>query len=487
MSIETQAKSPSTAPSGLAEAAEDHALVSVPEAERKSGWSLSISTVGVVTALVIFAIAGYSVILAGFWYGVIAGLVVGIIGFVLSNLLGRMARSTGLSSTITSRYFGFGLRGSALGAVIFAFMILGFLALESSLLYQGTLLMLGISSSWASTIIIYAILTLMWIALAIFGLKVVLRAATVLTIVTIAVAIFVIVRNFTDGGATVASVFDSQGVVPGGWWAKTEAAISLGGATAGTISLVTTDIARYARGKRDVTVLAAAGPVVQNVLMTVIGALVVVGGMPTMINYLVAHESGLSPAAAGAAAGGFAMGNTGAFFVVVAGWLGCVTIYASQAKAQAMNAYSGSLALCNLVNALTGRKPPRALMVVVGNAIALIMISANILGSFSSWLAYLGSMTLALCGVMIADYYIVRRRRFDAASHRIENWNWAGIITLVVSATLGIFLVAANILSIGFLVSLAVSLIGYPVLRALLPEGTGTGFADEAAALDEAV
>lgn len=481
----TEAKPASTSLS-LAEAAEDHALVSVPAAERRSGWNLSISTVGVVTALVIFAIAGYSVILAGFWLGLTAGVIVGVIGFVLSNLLGRLAHQTGVSSTITSRYFGFGLRGSSLGALIFAFMILGFLALESSLLYQGTLLAFGLQDTLASKLIIYGILTLAWIALAIFGLKLALRAATVLTIVTIAVAIFVIVRNFATGGADWESVFQAQGAVPGGWWPQLEAAIGLGGATAGTIALVTTDFARYARTPKDVTILAAAGPVVQNVLMTVIGALVVVGGMPTMVKYLMAHQEGMTAAQAAAAAGGFAMGNTGAFFVVIAGWLGFVTIYAAQAKAQAMNAYSGSLALCNLVNAVSGRKAPRALMVVVGNLIAILMIWANILGSFSAWLSYLGSMTLALCGVMIADYYIVRKRRFDHSTHRIENWNWAGVITLVVAAVVGIVLIATGVFALGFLISLVIAMVLYPLLRAAMPEGTLTGFADELEALNEA-
>ncbi|WP_345752601.1 purine-cytosine permease family protein [Microbacterium rhizophilus] len=463
--------------------AEDHALVSVPAADRRSGWNLSIGIVGVVTALVIFAIAGFTVILAGFWLGLLAGVLVGILGFGLSALLGRMSWATGVSSTITSRFFGFGLKGSSLGAIVFAFMILGFLALESALLYEGTILMLGLEDTLATKLVIYGLLTIAWITLALFGLKLALRASTVLTVLTIAVAIFVVVQ-IAAGGADLGAVFTQEGIVPGTWWDKVQAAIAVGGATAGTIALVTSDFARFAKTRKDVVILAAAGPVVQNVLMTVLGALVVVGGLPAVVDYLMARDTGLTPEAAAAAAGGFAMGNTGAFFVVIAGWLGFVTIYAAQAKAQAVNAYSGSLALVNLVNALTGRKPSRALMVVVGNVIALVMIAGGILGLFSAWLAYLGCMTLALVGVMIADFYFVRRGAYD--KRRIENWNWAGVISLVVSAGVGIWMIAGGVWALGFLVSLAVALVLYPVLRRLLPEGTGTGFASSAAALDEA-
>ncbi|MGW4340768.1 purine-cytosine permease family protein [Rhodococcus koreensis] len=459
----------------------------MPDDQRKSGWQLSITTVGIVTALVIFAITGFSVILAGFWNAVIGGCIVGVIGFGLSDLLGRMAYQTGMSSTITARYFGVGMRGSGLAAAIFAFMILGFLALESSLLYEGTLVMFEWNDTWTTKIGVYGVLTLAWIALAIFGLNLVMRTSAILTVITLVVAVFVAIRNFTTGQATLSLVFSSPGITPGGDWPQIEAVIALTGATAAAIALVTTDIARYAKSPKDVRILAAAAPVVQNVLMTVLAALVVVGAMPTMIDYLMARQDGLTPAAAAAMAGGFAMGNTGAFFVVVAGWLGFVTIYATQAKAQAMNAYSGSLALVNLFNALTNKRAPRALMVVVGNMIALVMIGADILGSFSSWLSYLGCMTFALCGVMIADFYLVRRGRFNQTAHRIENFNWAGIVTLIAAAALGIVLVASKTWELGFLASFAATLILYPLLRRVLPEGTGTGFADKNVALDEAV
>lgn len=472
--------------SSLAAAAEDHALVSVPVADRRSGYELALSPVSVATALVIFAIAGFTVVLAGFTWGMVAGVLVAVLGIALGRALGTAAYATGMSSTLTSRFFGFGLRGSAIGSTIFAFMILGFLAVESALLYEGTLLKFELDDTWTSKVVIYGILTMLWIGLAIFGLKLALRATGALIVVTLLVAAYMIVKIYIIDGADPMDVFTYAGVVPGNGWDKLEAAIGLMGATAGTIALVTADFARYCRTKRDVTILATAGPLVQNVLMIVLGALIVIGGMPTVVEYLLARNSGMTPAEAGAAGGGFVMGNTGAFFVIFAGWIGFITIYAAQAKAQAINAYSGSLSLVNLVDSLTGWKPGRAVMVVVGNVIALLMIAAGILDQFNTYLAYLGAVTLAMCGVMIADYHLVRRGRFDHATARVEKWNWAGVISLVVSAGVGILLLQADVWSLGFLVSLVVSVPLYVVLRRLLPEGTGTGFVSDAEALDEA-
>lgn len=478
---------PESIESSLAVAAEDHALTSVPMADRKSGFQLSLSPVSVATALVLFAIGGFTVVLAGFTVGMAAGVIIAIFGVYLGKALGRMAFNTGMSSTITSRFFGFGLKGSSIGSTIFTFMILGFLAMESALLYEGTLLMFGLDDTWPVRILIYGLLTVLWIALAIFGLKLALRATGVLTLVTILVSVFMIIQIYVIQGANPMDVFTYEGVVPGGWWPKLEAAIGVMGATAGTIALVTTDFARYCRNDRDVTILAVAGPVTQNIIMTVLGALIVIGGMPKVIDYLMARNAGMSPQAAAEASSLFVMQNTGAFFVIFAGWIGFIAIYAAQAKAQAINAYSGSLSLVNLVDALTGWKPGRAVMVVVGNFIALLMITAGILGQFAAYLAYLGCMTLGMCGVMIADYYIVRRGRYDAATHKVEKWNWAGVITLVVSAAVGIILMATGIFALGFLVSFVVAIGLYPPLRGRMPEGTGTSFVAEEKALAEAL
>lgn len=470
-----------------AERAEDHALVSVPAEQRKSGHQLALSTVGVATALVILAISGFTVVLAGFRAGLAAGVAVAVLGFLLSWSVGRVAHATGLSNTVTSRFFGLGLKGSSIGAAIFAFMILGFLAVESALLYEGTLLMFGWDDTWLTKIVLYGALTLAWVGLAIFGLRVVLNASAFMIAATILVVLYMIYTTYVNRGANLSMVLDNPGVVPGGFWTKFEAGVALMGATAGTIALVATDFARYCRTRRDVTVLSMAGPVTQNIIMLVLGSLVVIGGLPQVIEHLMQQDAGLTEADAGAAAAGFAMGNTGAYFVIIAGWVGFATIYATQAKAQAVNAYSGSLALVNLVDSLTGKRPGRVAMVLLGNAIALVMIAAGILPHFANWLAYLGAMTMALCGIMVADYYIVRRQHFDHSTHRVENWNWAGVITLHIAAGVGIVLIWTDIWALGFLASLVLSVITYPVLRRLLPEGTGTDFVAEEVALVEAV
>ncbi|ELJ4169123.1 hypothetical protein QMR30_004025 [Salmonella enterica] len=471
--------------SSFAVKAEDHALVSVPLNERKSGYHLSMSTIGVATALAIFAIGGFSVILAGFKAGVTAGIVSGILSFILGKLLAQIAFRTGMSSTLTLRFYGLGFKGSALGSFIFSFLVLGFLALENALLYEGTLLMFDLHDTLAVKLGVYTLLTFFWVSLAIFGIRLALRSSALLTFVTLLITFFLIYQIYVMQGVSFNEVLAFKGIVPGNGWTKFEAAFALTGGTAGSMALISADFGRYSRSSKDVTILAALGPMVQNVFTVILGALIFIGSLPQIVNYLIIKQPGLAPEAARAAAQNFAMGNTGAYYVILAGWLGFITIYAAQAKAQTINAYSGSLALVNLVDTLLGIRPGRAVMVILGNLIALAMIAVGILESFTTWIAWLGCMTMALCGTMIADFYLVQRGK--AMPHKVENWNWAGVLSLIISTTVGIWLINTNIFICGFVITLILALILYPILRTLIPSGTGTRYIQENTAIKEAV
>lgn len=470
---------------GIVASGEDHALVSVPQNERQSGAKLSLVPIGVNTALAVLAIGGFTVVLSGFWNALLAGLISMVVGFVLAKLMGNLSFKTGMSSTITSRYFGVGVKGSSIGGFIYAFMLLGFLALENALLYEGTILMFNLEDSIGIRIGIYGVLTIAWILLAIFGLKLALKASSIMTCVTIMICLYMIYQIFFINQVNFSEVINSTGIVPGSMWEKMLASIALVGAIGGTTAMLTADIARFCRTQKDVTILALAGPITQNIFVVLIGGLIVVGGMPQVIDYLMQRQAGLSPEEAAIAAGGFVMSNTGAFFVVLAGWVGFITIYAAQAKAQAINAYAGSLALVNLINALIQKKVSRVLMVVVGNILALLMISAGILHQFTVWLASLGCMTFALTGVMIADFYIVRKGQYHSSlMDQVENWNWAGVITLVSCASFSIWLMVVEKFSLGFFAGFFLTLAMYPVLRKILPQGTATGYANQNVALD---
>lgn len=160
-------------------------------------------------------------------------------------------------------------------------------------------------------------------------------------------------------------------------------------------------------------------------------------------------------------------------------------MYAAQIKAQVINTYSGSLALSNLFDAVLRRKPNRILMVVLANVIALVSVWANILGVLLQFLGLLGILTFSLAALVIADFYIVRKR-LPVQTALVERFNWSGLIALVAGSGTSYLLTATGIFPLGFLVTLVLTPVLYVILRrTVLPEGAGTDFIEGTAALKE--
>lgn len=457
---------------------EDHALTSVPDSERRSGWGLMTNTAGIASTLIQLAIGGSVTLIAGVWWGLLAGVVVAVFGGTLGWLVGHVAYTSGTSSTVTARYYGLGTKGSALASLIFAFMILGFLALENALLYYGTLFMFGWAPTMLNAIGIYGVLTLAWIALTVFGLPLVQKTSTVLLLIFVVLTVVLAFVALNDSSVSLGELFAAGPVVPGfeSGGARFTAVLSILAGSAGALALVDADFARYARSTKDVGILAVGGAVMIDIVVVVLGTVLIHAGSGAVSDYLTAHPDAAATQVGASVADKVAWmiaNNSGAFFVVLAGGLGFVLMYVAQVKAQVLNTYSGSLSLSNLADGVLGRSPGRVVMVVVGNAIALLMVGGGILGLIGSYLGILGVTTTALAGVIIGDFFIVRRRQV-ADPAEVEVVNWAGVISVVAAALLGGVLLETGVTSLGFVVALVVVLVAYPALRTTVLKPTPT-------------
>lgn len=457
---------------------EDHALTAVPESERRSGWGLMTNTAGIASTLIQLAIGGSVTLIAGVWWGLLAGVVVAVFGGTLGWLVGHVAYKSGTSSTVTARFYGLGTKGSALASLIFAFMILGFLALENALLYYGTLFMFGWAPTLLNAIVIYGLLTLAWIALTVFGLPLVQKTSTVLLIAFVVLTVVLAFVALNDSSVSLGELFAAGPVVPGfeSGAARFTAVLSILAGSAGALALVDADFARYARSTKDVGILAVGGAVMIDIVVVVLGTVLIHAGSGAVSDYLTANPDVAATQVGESVADKVAWmiaNNSGAFFVVLAGVLGFVLMYVAQVKAQVLNTYSGSLSLSNLADGVFGRSPGRVVMVVVGNVIALLMVAGDILGLIGSYLGILGVTTTALAGVIIGDFFIVRRRRVVDPTE-VEVVNWAGVISVVGAALLGGVLLETGVTSLGFVVALVVVLVAYPALRTTVLKPTVT-------------
>lgn len=468
---------------------EDNVLNPVAQEERVSGWNLLANTAGVGTTLAMLLVGGTSSYVAGVGWTMLAAAVSAIFGSVIGTWTGQVSQSTGMSSTVSTRFHGLGAKGSSLASLIFAWMILSFLALENALLYNGTLFLFGWEPTLLNAVVIYTILTIAWILLALFGLKLIQISSLWLTI--IAGALLVVILGIAVNRATqpfseiVTQRPDDFG--PGAFLAVLSGMIGF----AGALSLTGADFARYARTKRDVTIMAVGGNIIVNFGVVTLGALLYQAGDTVVAQYLqVAGNEAVAASLAGATIAEkvqfLANTNAGAYFVILAGVIGFIVMYAAQVKAQAINAYAGSLSLANLFDSLFQRKPSRIVMLIIGNIIAMIAVYAGILGLLAQFLGALGVATFSLCSLVITDYFLIRKGR-PAPTRRVEQFNWAGIIAMLLGFGVSYGLQITGILPIGFLLTLLITPVTYMVLRrTVLPEGTGTGMVSGTTALREA-
>ena len=456
----------------LSETIEDHALERVPDDARQGWLALSWNTAGVVVSLVQLFFGALVTFVAGFKLALLAGVIVAAVCIPLSWASAHVAYRTGLSSTVLSRYFAFGRRGSVVASLIFSFMIIGFLALENALLYRGFIFYFELADTVTTRIVIYGLMTLAWILLTSYGFKLIAKASSVTLTLSLAVLAYITYLVVSGGKQPVGELlsFGSQfspdalqQMGAGSEMGKFIFAVNvLFGAACG-MALFGADIARYARRSVDAGVSTTFG-VLSVLLMLCVGGIIMYAGGPALVDYYVNH-AGMTVEAAQKAS----LQNPDsivAAFVVLGGAFGAILLVLAQGKTQVLNNYSASLSLSNLFDALNLRMG-RLTFVILANVVALLMLYGHILELIDAWVTFLGVIVTAFAGIIVADYYIVKAwlgKEPTTVPEKPENVNWAGVVTLIISVCLAHY-VLAKIVPIEAVMTLFLSMIVYPVLR----------------------
>ena len=457
----------------LAQRMEDHALEPVPKEDRKSWIQLSWSTVGIVTTLLQLYLGAFLSFTAGIKIALIAGFLIAIIGSALGWAAGHIAFKSGLSSSPMARQYGLGVKGSVIISGTFAFMLIGFIAAENVLLYNGFLFYSGIEDSLMARIACFGALTVAWISLTAFGFEQVSRVTSIMLISFLGVLAYMLFVVIDTSGIPVSQVLsfpsqfppealESMGAVTDR--AKLIFSMNVLAGTAGALALVDADLGRYARTGKDIAIAAILSNFMLSFFMIAVGATIMYAGVPALVEYYVTTQ-GLSEAAAKQVA----IENPDrivAAFVIFGGVLGTLLMVAANSKAQVINTYSSSLALSNFFDVTFNWRPGRIVFVIGANVAALFFLGGEFLVWFKSFLVILGTLTTSIATVIAADYFVARtiQKKQAAKGNLVEPWNWAGVLTVGLSFGLAHFALA-GIIKIQVLTAIATVVIVYPLLR----------------------
>ncbi|MGF6376991.1 cytosine permease [Clostridiales Family XIII bacterium PM5-7] len=151
--------------------------------------------------------------------------------------------------------------------------------------------------------------------------------------------------------------------------------------------------------------------------------------------------------------------------------LGTIVLILATWTTNTTNAYTAGI---NMVMLFKLKDEKRAFVTGIAGIIGTVLAVAGLLNNISSFFDWLGYLFLPVGGVMVGDYWLLRKGK-------PENWgfckgfNWAGIVAWAAGALISIYLTLSYAIFVGF----AASAIIYVVLFKVLPKKIETNLDEE--------
>jgi cytosine permease len=406
---------------------EDHALTRVPLEERYSWWQVAVQRFGQISALSQFllgATLGYGM---RFWDAVLALLLGAVILEVVAIFVGIAGMREGLQTSVLARWTGFGHAGSSLIGLAIGIGLIGWFGVQSAVSAQGLEQLLGVFPVWVWSLIFGLAVTLV----VLYGFHSMQWVANITVPAFVILVGWSIIKGLADHdlGALVSSA-------PAGPPLSLLEGTTLvaGGFIVGAV--ITPDMTRFNRSAADV--------VKQTVIGITLGELVI-----GLSGVLLAHAIG--------------SGDIIQIVTSSVGWVGVLVIILGTIKINDWNLYSSGLGIVNFVGTVFGRHVNRGLVTLLVGLLGSVLAAAGILERFVDFLIVLGVAFPPIAGIMVAEYFVVKRWRTDLDSTRgtgrppatAPTWVPATLVIWVAAALIGKFwewgLPSVNSLVIAFL------------------------------------
>lgn len=414
----------------MSQGSDDYALSRVPMSARRPMWEVLVIRIGslaCVSQLMLGATLGNGMT---FWQALLATLLGSVLLQVISFALGAAAAREGLSTSLLSRWAGFGKVGSSLIGGVIALSLMGWFGVQNSVFAEG----LYQATGWFSMGVWAVITGLAVTVIVVYGFKVLSWTANVSVPLFILAMIYAAFHMFA--GKNIGALFSAA---PAGAPLTLAAATTMvaGGFMIGAV--ITPDISRFMRSSKDVF------------WMTLIGTFVGELGM-NLLAVLMAHAVGTD--------------DVVSIMYSLAGWLGAAIVLFSTIKLNDINLYSSTLGLTSMINALFNINVSRRKATWVVGILSTVLSVFGILNHFTDFLSLLGVAVPPVAGIMAVDYYILKRDRkvlSEALANNMalpDNCERVNPITLIAWA-------------LGFLVGFFVKEAGIPAINSLVIGGVG--------------
>lgn len=137
---------------------------------------------------------------------------------------------------------------------------------------------------------------------------------------------------------------------------------------------------------------------------------------------------------------------------------GFLILWLATWTSQLVNNYSMGLALANMLNINSNKG--RALVTFLGTLIAIVVALIGFLDVFEDFLYITALIYPAVAGVMMADFFFLRKQKWISN----PGWNWIATIAMIIGTLLGFYTQYVNPMGLPAVQSLLVSGLSYYVL-----------------------
>lgn len=435
--------------------ADDFALSRVAPDACKPWFGIAIQHFGQVSALSQFllgATLGYSMT---FGEATLALLLGSIILEAIMCVVGIIGQKEGLNTALLARWTGFGEVGAALVGLAIGISLIGWFGIQSAISAQSlNVLMPGAMPTWAWSLVFGLAVTAI-VAFGFIGMQWLANITVPLFLILVGWSVISELSKHSFGELLTSPAPGPTITV----WQGT--AIVAGGFIAGAI--ITADMTRYNRSRADV--------MKQTVLGVTLGEFVI-----GLAGVLLAHAAG-----------------TGDIVTIVTssiGIVGLIIVLTGTLKINDWNLYSSVLGLVNFISTTFSRYLHRVTTTIVLGVVGSILAAAGILTQFIDFLIVLGVTFPPIAGIIVAEYYFVRRWRSDLDESR-PTGRLPEFAPRVVPATLAVWLISAVVgyfvtWGIPAITSLLLSIVLYTIAGRLgLVRGVGRARTVQPAAVDD--
>ncbi len=393
----------------------DYSLSRVPDEAKQPFWRILFIRIGAiccVSQLMLGAALGFGMT---FFDAFLATMLGSVLLQVVSWALGAAAAREGLSTSLLSRWCGLGKGGSAIFGGVVAISMVGWFGVQNSVFGEGMADIIPLTDFLGGMEYpIWAIITGIGITvLVVFGIKAIANLATIFVPLFIIVVIIAAAIVLQDN-----NLMDLINATPAGPALSLGAATTIvaGGFIAGAIC--TPDYGRFLKNGTQVFWMTLIGTFIGELGMNLIAALMALAlGTDNVVDIMMATS----------------------------GILGVLIVVASTVKLNDINLYSSSLGLATAVNALFNKNISRNALVWSLGIVGTVLSVVGIINYFTSFLILLGVAIPPVAGIMVVDYYILKRSRKGLDESRekgelpatVEKWNPVALISWVAGFAVG--------------------------------------------------